>query len=178
MSALAEQVRMDAVRPALLALEPVIPYTRVAENLVLGTAAHESKFTYRYQEDGGPARGLWQIEEPTFRDLYGRYLERHPVLKGKVDTLWPNDLTDPWLQIVGNDRFSAAICRLKYWDSPLKLPADPNDVFEMGRLYKAAYNTPSGSATAQEWVDDYRFRIEDMTLQEIAALNAQAKSRA
>lgn len=162
MTAAAEALRLTVVRPALKALEPAnIPWTQAAENLVLGTAAHESGgFIHRVQIGGGPARGLWQMEQATFRDLYDRYLAGRPVLKGIVDSLWLNDGGDPWLQIETNDVFAAAMCRIRYWDSRAKIDFDPRDVFEMSRCWSEFYNTRRDPVLEDEFVANYRRYVE------------------
>ncbi len=172
MTTAAESLRSTAIRPALQALEPIIPWTRAAENLVLGTAAHESGgFVHRVQIGAqglgtGPARGLFQMEQATFRDLYGRYLGAHPVLRGKVDTLWPNDGSDPWPQIETNDRFAAAMCRIRYWDSAAKIGFDPRDVFEMSRCWSQFYNTRRDPVLEAQFVANYRRYVEDVPAHE------------
>ena len=163
MTAEADQLRLTVIRPALQALEPVIPWTQTAENQVLNTAAHESGgFRRRVQMGGGPARGLWQMEQATLRDLYDRYLGAHPLLKHRVDSLWPNDGTDPWLQIEANDRFAAAMCRIRYWDSAAKLTFDPRDVFESSRCWSADYNTRRDPKLEAAFVANVRRYVEDV----------------
>lgn len=167
MSDLAEKVRINAVRPALCALEPVILWTQTSENQVLNTGAHESGgFVHRVQVGGGPARGLWQMEQATFRDLYDRFLGAHPVLKGKIDALWPNDGSDPWPQIETNDVFAAAMCRIRYWASPAKLSFDPRDVFESSRCWSQFYNTRRDLKLEAEFVANVRRYVEDVPAHE------------
>ncbi len=159
----ADQIRRDAVIPALQALEPVIPHTLAAENLMLGIAAHESGgFVHRVQIGGGPARGLWQMELVTFRDVYDRYLGARPVLRGKVDALWPNDGTDPWPQVETNDIFACACARIRCFMSPAKINFDPRDVFEMSRWWSANYNTHRDPVMEAQFVANYRRYVEDV----------------
>ena len=163
MSALAEKIRREAVRPALQALEPVIPWTQTAENQVLNTGAHESGgFVHRVQIGNGPARGLWQMEQATFRDLYDRFLGGRANLRALVDTLWLNDGTDPWLQIEMNDQFAAAMCRIRYWDSAAKLTFDPRDVFESSRCWSQFYNTRRDPKLEAQFVANVRRYVEDV----------------
>ncbi len=50
------------VNKVLKNLHPYIPYSEDAENLVLGTGAHESAgFEYTVQVGGGPALGKCQM---------------------------------------------------------------------------------------------------------------------
>lgn len=172
MSAVAEQLRIAVVRPALKALDPIIPYSVVAENLVLGTAAHESDgFTCRVQIGGGPALGLWQIEPTTDMDEHRNFLKFRPQLETRIAALMRPDPLGEAHQLEVNDAYGAALCRLKYFRSPAKLPADPGDIFEMGRLWASVYNT---RWPAQRWISSYRRWIEDMDAVQIAALEKAA----
>ena len=172
MTVVAETLRREAIRPALEALEPIIPWSQAAENLVLGTAAHESGgFVHRVQIGAhglgtGPARGLFQMEQATFRDLYDRYLGAHPALRRKVDTLWPNDGADPWPHIETNDKFAAAMCRVCYWDSAAKIGFDPRDVFEMSRCWSQFYNTRRDPVLEAQFVANFRRNVEDVPAHE------------
>ena len=163
MTAEAERLRTEVIKPVLQALEPSIPWTQTAENLILGIAAHESGgFVHRVQIGGGPARGLWQMELVTFRDLNDRYLAVRPVLRGKADGLWPNDGTDPWLQIETNDKFACACARIRCFMSPAKISFDPRDVFEMSRWWSANYNTRRDPVMESQFVANYRRYVEDV----------------
>lgn len=172
MTAEAEALRLNAIRPALQALDPLIPYSLAAENLVLGTAAHESGgFKWRRQQGTGPALGLWQVEPATLTDIYDNFLTFRPRLERAVEACLPHGEAhiDRLAQLETNDRYGAALCRLKYFRSPARLPADPDDVFEMGRLWSSVYNT---RFPAQRFIDDYRRYVEDMTEAQISALAA------
>jgi hypothetical protein len=181
MTAEAEELRTAAIRPALKALESFVPYSLAAENLVLGTAAHESGgFKWRRQQGAhgiptGPALGLWQIEPATLTDIYDNFLKFRPRLERAVESCLPHGEAqiDRLAQLETNDRYGAALCRLKYVRSPVKLPADPNDVFEMGRQWAAVYNT---RFPAQRFIDDYRRYVEDMTDAQIVALGTAAST--
>lgn len=169
----AERVRIEIVRPALKALEPIIPWSQVAENIVLGTGAHESgDFKSRRQIGGGPALGLFEIEPNTLTDIEINYLKYRVALADKVEALF--DGTDPLgkpHQLETNDQWGAALCRIKYFRAPAKLPADPDDVFDAGRLWAQFYN---GRQSAQLYIDDYRRWVEDMPEAQIKALRVAA----
>lgn len=53
---------MYVVRPVLRVMSA---WSQPAEDLVMGTAAQESRLTYLRQLGGGPALGLWQMEPAT-----------------------------------------------------------------------------------------------------------------
>ena len=61
------QFREEVVRPVLQDLKM---YSPVAENLIMGTAAQESGFTYIKQLGGGPALGMFQVEPATTRSNF------------------------------------------------------------------------------------------------------------
>ena len=74
----AGDIREYAVRPAL---EMIELWSQVAEDLVMGTAAQESHFSYLEQLHQGPALGMWQMEPATFRDIWINFLPSQPRLK-------------------------------------------------------------------------------------------------
>lgn len=138
------------------ALEHLGLWSQVAENLVLGTAAHESMgFRYREQQ-GGPALSFWQVEPDTLDDLYENFLRYRPQLKAKLDTMLLPELGDRLEdQLRSNDKYAAAVCRLLYYRQPDRLPQDPEDVQAMAALWKKVYNTPLGKGTVAKFADDY-----------------------
>ena len=69
-TAIAKQFRELIIRPAL---EAIGLWSQTAENLVLGTAIHESgNFKYIKQVGGGTALSFYQIEPVTADDIYGK----------------------------------------------------------------------------------------------------------
>ena len=118
-------------------------YSENAVNLLLGTAAQESKFGfYLRQLGGGPARGIFQMEEPTFDWLKGKYGERY----GLEDVEFKD--------LVWNLKAAAVFCRLRYLVDSLPLP-DLNDIQGMARYWKRVYNTHKGKGTAAEFILNY-----------------------
>jgi len=64
----ADHLRREIIAPAL---RHIGMWSGAAENLLLGTAAVESRMgTYLRQVGGGPALGIWQVEPVTH--LFGR----------------------------------------------------------------------------------------------------------
>lgn len=127
-------------------------WSQAAENIVVGTAAHESGgFKYRRQV-GGPALGLFQIEPVTHDSIRNEWHKTHPEIIDLLDKyLIPgHDAVD---QLVDNDHYAAGICRLKYAGVKDPLP-DAYDIPGLAAYYVKFYNA-GGKATAQEFVDDY-----------------------
>ncbi|MEO7973689.1 MAG: hypothetical protein ABIU84_08875 [Thermoanaerobaculia bacterium] len=130
------------VRPALAALPPEY-HTTAAEQLVLGTAAVESKLRWLKQVGGGPAMGLFQMEPVTFRDIRDRFLRERPKL-GSAFRHSAVALRPEADELCWNLRLAALCCRLRYIMSPHQLPP-AHDVPALAREWKSTYNTHLGA---------------------------------
>ena len=135
------------VRPTLLHLDLLSP---AAEQLVLGTAAQESKLCYLKQLGLGPAVGLWQMEPATERDLWENFLAYKPELRAKVEALLAPEPSRTQ-QLATNLAYGCAMCRVHYLRKPAALP-DAADIQGMARYWKLHYNTPLGRGTINEFV--------------------------
>lgn len=114
-----------------------------ATELMLFTAANESHLgVYRTQAPHGPARGIFQDEGNDFTDLYANYLKYHPSLQAKVDALSTIHTVD---DLVTNDAYAIAICRVHYYRVPHDLPL-ATDIEGMWNYYKPYYNSLNGAA--------------------------------
>lgn len=135
----ARQLRDLIVRPTI---EQIGIYSLAAEQIVIGTAAKESHLTYIRQHLGegkhGRGRGLWQVEPETAEDLIKRHRRR----------LW---LVIDLARLEGDLYLGAAICRIKYLDDPLPLPA-AGDVAGMDATWKRHYNSGKGKGRVGEFV--------------------------
>jgi hypothetical protein len=116
----AKQFRDSVVFPAL---NHIGLYSLAAEKLLMGTAAIESRFVIRIQFRGGPARGLFQMEPPTFKWLLEEFLagKRHVHLKQAVLSLAGSSDPSPD-QLTTNDLFAAAMARVRYYAVPSPIP--------------------------------------------------------
>ena len=144
-----DQLRHKIVRPALKILEPVIPWTMVSENLIIGTGMVESQFQYVVQFDDGPARGFFQMEPATHNDIYWNYLQYRDDLADLI----PDGPRD-WERLVYDIQYAAIMCRIHYWRVREALPRDPWDAFALGGYWKAHYNTIQGAGSVgkfQTW---------------------------
>lgn len=158
-----KHLALFVVRPTLAQLTgPDVPGlgSDAAVELLLGTAAHESGFraldqiTGRNDRTLGPAYGLWQIEPATLDDLHQNFLRFRPSLAARLRGLaadWPS----PAMQLATNLAYAAAVARLIYYRSPVRL-AQSGDVEGHARVWKQVYNTERGKGRPEQFVDAYR----------------------
>jgi len=141
------------IRPTLEYLDM---YSEAAENLLIGTAAHESRLEYLHQVHG-PAIGLWQMEPDTYNDIYTNYLDYRSELKAIVRDLassrYSGTTIDPD-EMHGNLYYACGLARIHYRRVSEPLP-DKNDITGLAKYYKRYYNSSSGSATEQDFIDAY-----------------------
>lgn len=153
-----EQIKYLIVKPALTAIG--LGGT-TAINLVTGTALAESRLSAIRQITNssvltGTARGLWQIEPITAKDMMDRILPRN---KNRVKIV-KSYMTDQPLndQLMSNLMLGAIICRLKYLSSPK--PMVRNDAALMANYHKQIYNTAIGAADADKNVIHFKTAME------------------
>lgn len=145
-----KQFRQYIVRPTLKHLGL---WSKIAEDLVMGTIAQESHFKYLDQltPGPGPAYGVVQMEAATHRSHWA-WLRRHPDLKAKVEALLapqPSKLE----QLRSNLAYSVAMCRIHYYRRPQALPKDLDGI---ATYYKKYYNTYKGKATVAQFKRNFK----------------------
>jgi hypothetical protein len=116
-----------------------------AVNLLLGTAAVESKFGEYEHQIHGPALGPFQMEPATFNYLVGLFGKEFPTIVGRKAEEMMKDL-----------ELAIIMCRLKYRSIKLPLPPDPNNVLSLGIYWKNFYNSPKGAGTVKKFTDAYK----------------------
>lgn len=146
MSIVAQDFSLYVVQDALQMLHPAIPYSDVAHNLLMGTAAQESLMgTYLVQQKG-PGVGIF-MASPSL--VHGVLAKLTPAqLAPMKQVAQGGDLTNT-NQLITNLLLAAMLCRAWYWVVPAPLP--PNTVSGLGAYYKMYYNTLSGAATETQW---------------------------
>jgi hypothetical protein len=125
-----------------------------AVSLLLGTAATESGLRRIQQSGGGPARGLFQIEPSTARDLHAWLLAHAPfreLLDARVGvTRFHVGLLED------GDVYPILLARTLYFvRDPSPMPA-PGDIAEQGMRYKDYYNTKAGAGSVMKYIQDYQ----------------------
>lgn len=148
----AKHLREYVVRPALV---DIGLYSRSAENLLMGTAAQESKLgEYLAQLGNGPARGIFQMEPTTEKDIWNNYLKYKTDLAReillRVSTPKPQD-TD---EILYNLRYAAMMARVHYLRIDERLPHADSPA-DLARYWKKYYNTHKGKGTISEFIKNY-----------------------
>lgn len=142
----AAQFRTYVVNPALGVLAAAgIPYSLVAADLLIATAAVETQIGSYLVQQGGPALGVFQIQPASLADLWANLTPRQRDAVQSIST--PES---PVTQITTNLKFAAAICRLFYWQVPEPLP--PHTEAGLWGYYKRWWNTPAGATTEAEFV--------------------------
>lgn len=135
------------------ALQRVGLYSKSAEQLVLGTALVESRLTWLVQLGSGPAKGLFQVEPFTLKDLYKRTLPnpKYEIIDMKLAQLELPDIPRE-IQLVFNLWYAAAICRILYYRHSEPLPA-ADDIQGHANYWKKYYNTSAGKGNPQNYID-------------------------
>ncbi|MTJ81720.1 MAG: hypothetical protein F8N37_11980 [Telmatospirillum sp.] len=144
------QLMKLVIRPTLTAIGLGGP---AAEQLMLGTAAQESRCGRYLAQIGGPALGPWQMEPATHDDLWTNTLTGKPDLAARVKALLPATC-DRRQQLVTNLAYACAMARLVYWRAPASLPP-AGDIEAQAAFYKRFYNTPAGAATVGQYISNW-----------------------
>ena len=158
----AKQFRELIVRPTLKYLEPEIPYSTEAEDLLVMTAAHESHLGTYLKQVNGPALGVYQMEPATHADIWENFLEYRDKLAWAVDDLLTERLDEDYSDsLVFDLRYATAMARVNYYRDKEAIPKEKDYptrseyIDALGAYAKRVYNTELGKATANQYVKDY-----------------------
>lgn len=143
---------ITVIRPSLTSISG---WSAAAEQLLLGTAIHESSgFRYRKQIRG-PALGLFQMEPVTHDDIWKSFLRYRSSLGSKVSALLSSPNADKLYELEFNDKYASAMARMKYLRSGAPLPL-LNDIPAMANYWKRFYNTPLGKGTPAQFIRSWK----------------------
>lgn len=143
------------IRETLRHLEPEIPYSEAAVELLMLTAAQETQLGKYLVQLKGPARGIYQVEPPSERAVLATLELRHPAIYKKLMALnLPIDGqgTKEDRDIIFNFAYATALARCYYWLKPGPIPKSPGD---QAAYYKKHWNTYLGKATEAEALSAY-----------------------
>lgn len=109
--------------PAAFELLPARMQSTKARAMVLAIGLIESRFMYREQTHGGPARGFWQFEKGGGVRGVLNFPTTRPVLLPILEMLrYSPDPAECHEAIAHNDVLACVFARLLLWSSPLSLP--------------------------------------------------------
>lgn len=121
-------------------------WNKQVEQLILGTIAVESDFG-RYHSQINPnyegAKGITQVERPTFNDLKARYKDKYPKIR---------DIE--WEDLAYDDMKAIVFCRLKFLSVSSPLPKE-NDIEKMAAFWSIFYNSVYGAGKVTEFIKKY-----------------------
>ena len=141
----------ELVRETLEYLDPVIPYSKQAEDLVLMTIAHESHNGMYLRQVEGPALSLVMMEPITHDDTWVNFLQFRRNLASLLEGISVGGTAE---ELVWNLKYAIAMCRVHYYRVPEALP---DDLIGLSDYAKKYYNTELGKATAEKYLDAYYY---------------------
>ena len=125
-------------------------HSKDAVELLMLTAAVESDCGTYIKQLSGPARGIFQMEPKTEKDLWLNYLDYRPDKTEIIKRYDTSDKDDLWWNL----GYQILLCRVHYLRVPRKLPFR-KDVNAMATYWKKHYNTHLGLGTTQKAFDKY-----------------------
>lgn len=148
MNATAAYVR-DFVLPAALSLLPKRMNTAPARAMLMAIGLQESRFQYRRQLGGGPARSFWEFEMGGINGVL-----QHPSTRLIITSVLGSMRylpRDCYVAIEHNDTLAAVFARLLLYTHPKPLPTDADDAW----VYYLATWRP-GKPHRDTWDEFYR----------------------
>lgn len=153
-----ENMTTDDARTLVTAVLTALGYNQPNfVNLMLGTMAQESAMgQFETQVGGGPARGIFQMENATFQDLNTNFLSYHQTLNTAVQAYAPAGAVGTADDLVNNHEYACAYAACSYIRHHVPhTDVNQNDVTTMYALYKTFYNGP-GAATAGQFTSNWQ----------------------
>lgn len=152
-----KQLRELIVRPALKEIDL---WSEAAENLLMGTAAVESSMgRFLRQTPTGPARGIYQMEEATFKDLTNYLLNRRSDLMVKICFTWNYKKWPKFESIIWDLKFATAMARIRYIVVPDPLPEDYVNTAHLGEYWDQFYNRNPYDGTVADFIKRYNLYV-------------------
>ena len=119
---------------------------------------HKRQIIQYYPIVYGRARGFFQMEPQTLKDIYINFLQYRQNLAEDISFL--TGITSPSTYDLENNLvYQILLARVHYLRVPEKLP-EPIPV-ELGRYWKKYYNTVLGKGTIEGFLRKYRKHIGD-----------------
>ena len=137
-----------------------------AENLLLGTAAHESGLGFHLLQNSGAHKGLgiYQIDETLHQSIWDNYLALEPNLASTVRGIASQHdfLKHPHAELATNLTYSTAIAWLIYCRANINLP-DHYDLKSLAHCWADHYPTLKKNPSADQFIDNFKLFIDPKT---------------
>lgn len=163
------QVLLDyVIRPALHKMGDAY-YSKAACQQLLATCAQESNCGKYIKQIGGPALGIMQIEPATHKSIWVDYINYRPELKALMLSMLPDSARGDGIIsfnarnncLITNLEYAVCIARLVYYRTPYPMP-EVGEKDTAWKLYKKVYNTASGKATEEEFMQNWVRFLENI----------------
>lgn len=141
------------IKAVLTWLDPEIPYSDTAVELLMLTCAQETHLGKYLKQVRGPARGIFQIEPATEKDMFRTLSQRHGAIRAKISELMFQTEGKGFTNMELNLAYQIAMARYFYYRVPKALPA--NDIVSMATYWKKYFNTYLGKGKVIEAIDNY-----------------------
>ena len=156
-----EDIKMDPGQLRRLireTLQPLGLYNLAAEELLMLTCAVESNLGHYIYQVRGPARGIFQMEPNTEKDIWSHFLKykSEELLEdiSEYDTIDEDDLSF-------NLAYQVIMARIHYLRVPKPLPP-ATDREALAQYWKDHYNTYLGRGTVEKALDKYsRYAMQE-----------------
>ena len=126
-----------------------------AVNLLAGTAAVESDLgKFIIQKNNGPARGIFQMEEDTYNDIWENFLKYRKGLSSLILKGFKNKERPDYIQITNNMILSIHMARVHYLRNREPIP-EKNDIEGLALYWKRNYNTIKGKGKVEDFIYKY-----------------------
>jgi hypothetical protein len=125
-------------------------YSKEACQIIIGTGCQESQFKFLREEDSGKSLGFFQCQPMDYKRIVNDAFVYDKNLKDRILSTLATEYIPVFSSLMWNLKFACIICRLHY--VKLKIPFDLPSQAEM---YKRYYNSPLGSATVDEYIENF-----------------------
>jgi len=155
MSLYQKQIR-EKIRAVLTYLDPEIPMSETAVELLMLTCAQETHLGRYLYQMVGPARGIFQVEPNTEKDMWKSLTQggnKRTDLRNKISELMFKTEGPGFTNMELNIAYQIVMARYYYYRIPAALPQ--NYPLDLAEYWKKYYNTYLGAGTVEEAFKSY-----------------------
>ena len=131
-------------------LEPFELWSQDAEELLVLTAAAESLGGVYLYQDKGPAKGFWQMEPATEKDIIENFIKKKPEYVVMYNGIKAEGIDN----LAHNLAYQVFMARLHYRRIKTSLPSSSSPT-ELAMYWKSHYNTRLGKGTVEGALKKY-----------------------